>query len=167
MFKSGHVPTFFISKLDGGMLTRGGVMSEKHMIQIECIVEKPISQVWTYWNEPSHIVNWSYASEDWHSPSSENDLRVGGQFKNRMEAKDGSMGFDFEGIYTEVILHEKIAFKLGDEREVIVNFHDQGDQTHIVELFVPENVFPQEQQREGWQAILNHFKAYAVFTLPA
>ncbi len=92
-------------------------------------------KVWRYWSEPEHITKWNQASETWHSPRSENDLRVGGKFLTRMEAKDGSMGFDFGGVYDAVKQHEQISYTLGDGRKVDITFVNQGNETKVVEIF--------------------------------
>ena len=103
---------------------------------------------------------WGHASDDWHTPYAENDLRVGGKFVSRMEAKDGSFGFDFGGVYDEVKLHVVIAYTMEDGRKVKVEFHDKGDETEIVETFDAETENPPEIQQQGWQAILDNFKKY-------
>ena len=109
---------------------------------------------------PTDITKWNQASDDWHSPSAENDLRPGGEFSYRMEAKDGSSGFDFGGVYDEVITNKRIAYTLGDGRKVEVNFTSKGDSTGVVETFEAEATNPIELQRGGWQAILDNFKRY-------
>ncbi|WP_165020955.1 MULTISPECIES: SRPBCC family protein [unclassified Dysgonomonas] len=116
--------------------------------------------VWRYWNNPAHIVGWNSASDDWHTTNAINDLRVGGYFSSRMEAKDHSMGFDFEGRYDEVVPNKKIAYTLADGRKVKVVFTEVDDKTEITETFDAEGENPVELQREGWQAILNRFKHY-------
>jgi len=130
-------------------------------VTIQATVQAPVEKVWNYWNEPTHIKKWNTPSEDWHTPFSENDLRVGGKFTSRMEAKDGSFGFDFGGIYDEVNTNEYIAYTLGDGRKVTITFKDLGDATEIVETFDAETQNPVEFQQQGWQAILNNFKKYA------
>lgn len=130
-------------------------------ITVETIVHCPVESVWTYCTEPKHITQWNHASEDWHTPRAENDLRVGGKFVSRMEAKDGSFGFDFGGVYDEVILNERIAYTLGDGRKVKIAFIRQDNDTRIVESFDAEETNAVEMQQAGWQAILNHFKTYA------
>ncbi|GGI12009.1 SRPBCC family protein [Gottfriedia solisilvae] len=130
-------------------------------VTIQATVQAPVEKVWHYWNEPTHIKKWNTASDDWHTPFSENDLRVGGKFASRMEAKDGSFGFDFGGIYDEVNTNEYIAYTLGDGRKVTITFKDLGDATEIVETFDAETQNPVEFQQQGWQAILNNFKKYA------
>jgi uncharacterized protein YndB with AHSA1/START domain len=130
-------------------------------VKIEATVSADINKVWKYWTEPEHIKKWNFASEDWHCPSAENDLRVGGKFSSRMEAKDGSFGFDFGGIYDEVIDYEKIAFTMGDGRQAITIFEQLGDvKTKITTTFDAENQNPIEMQKNGWQAILNNFKKH-------
>ncbi len=129
-------------------------------ITVEVNINAPIEKVWDFWSTPEHITQWSFASADWHTPSSENDLRVGGKFNSRMEAKDGSMGFDFGGTYDEVREHEFISYTLGDDRKVEINFSSDGDTTKLIERFDPENTNPVEMQQTGWQAILDNFKNY-------
>lgn len=129
-------------------------------ITIQTTVNAPIEKVWTYWTAPEHITKWNSASEDWHTPHAENDLRTGGKFSSRMEAKDGSMGFDFGGTYDEVIEHQKIAYTMGDGRQVEVFFEARDGQTKVTESFDPETENPEDMQRQGWQAILDHFKKY-------
>jgi len=133
---------------------------EKIKIAVEVFVNAPLDKVWECWTDPKHIVNWNFASDDWHTPKTENDLRPGGKFTARMEAKDGSYGFDFEGTYDEVIEKEIIAYTLGDGRAVVIKFTDTGNETHVAETFEGEDVNPVEMQREGWQSILNNFKKY-------
>lgn len=105
-------------------------------------------------------MQWNNASDDWHTPHAENDLRVGGKFLSRMEAKDGSFGFDFGGIYSEVKPFEKIKYGLEDGREVETTFAKNGENTEITTTFDAENENPIEMQQNGWQAILNNFKKY-------
>lgn len=118
-------------------------------------------KVWELWTTPEHITKWNNASDDWHSPHSENDLREGGIFKTRMEAKDGSMGFDFEGTYDKVIPNEHIAYTMGDSRKVTLKFTPKDNGTYIEETFEAENIHPEDFQKAGWQAILDNFKKYA------
>ena len=134
--------------------------ANKQKITIETTVNAPVEKVWEYWSAPEHITKCNNASPDWHSPRSENDLRTGGKFSTRMEAKDGSMGFDFGGVYDDVRTNELIAFTMGDGRTVSVKFAGDGDQTKIVETFEAEETNPIEMQRGGWQAILDNFKNY-------
>ena len=129
-------------------------------ITVETTVNAPVEKVWRSWNDPQHIKNWCAASEDWHAPKAENDLRTGGTFSTRMEAKDGSFGFDFGGVYDNVKKNELIEYTMGDGRQVQVTFSPAGDQTKIVETFDAEATNPVEMQRGGWQAILDNFKKY-------
>ena len=129
-------------------------------ITIFAAIDAPIHKVWEYWNSPEHIKQWNHASADWHCPEAENDLRAGGKFSSRMEAKDGSMGFDFSGIYDEVKEQEFIKYTIGDGRKVVILFSTKGNQTHIAETFEAENQNPADMQQSGWQAILNNFKTY-------
>ena len=129
-------------------------------ITIETTVHAPIEKVWKYWNEPQHIQNWCQASGDWHSPYAENDLKVGGRFKTVMAARDGSVSFDFGGVYTLVKDYNEIEYTLDDERLVSVSFQKSGEFIKIVQTFEPENENSPEMQKVGWQAILNNFKKY-------
>lgn len=130
-------------------------------IQIQTTIEKPVEHVWKIWTTPEHIMKWNSASDDWHTTRAENDLRSGGKFLSRMEAKDGSFGFDFEGEYTRVINHQVIEYKLADDRKVMIQFEMKNESTQVTEIFDAENENPIEMQREGWQNILNNFKTYA------
>lgn len=129
-------------------------------ITVENTVNAPVEKVWKYWTSPEHIIHWNNASDEWHTPFAENDLRVGGKFLSRMEAKDGSMGFDFSGVYDEVLTNELIAYRITGGRKVKIIFSAQGDQTKVVETFEAENENSIELQRGGWQAILDNFKKY-------
>jgi uncharacterized protein YndB with AHSA1/START domain len=129
-------------------------------ITVAATVNKPIEKVWKYWTEPHHITKWNNASDDWHTPFSENNLMVGGKFLSRMEAKDGSFGFDFSGIYDEVRLNEIISYILDDGRKVKITFIDEQNKTKIIEDFEAETTNSIELQQKGWQAILDNFKKY-------
>ncbi len=133
----------------------------KTPLTVQNIVNAPLEKVWKLWIGKEHITKWNAASDDWHTPKAENDLRVGGKFFSRMEAKDGSFGFDFWGVYDEVKTNELIAYTLGDGRKVKVTFSPSGDSTKIAETFEAEDVNPIEMQKGGWQAILDNFKKYA------
>lgn len=135
--------------------------TSQEKITVETIVNSPVQKVWQLWSMPQHIVKWNSASEDWHTPRAENDLRAGGRFLSRMEAKDGSFGFDFSGIYEEVIENQLISYSMADGRKVSVIFESNDGQTKIIETFDPENINPRDMQTTGWQAILNNFKKYA------
>jgi uncharacterized protein YndB with AHSA1/START domain len=130
------------------------------MITVSVKIDAPVEKIWNYFTQPAHIVNWNFASDDWHSPSAENDLTVNGLFKYNMAAKDGSFSFDFWGNYTQIETHKTIAYTMGDGRKAILHFSESNKQTEIVELFEPENQNPEEMQQFGWQAILNNFKKY-------
>lgn len=133
---------------------------EKTVITVSATVKAAINKVWECWTEPLHIVNWNFASDDWHSPSAANPLTVGGSFSYRMEAKDGSQGFDFEGKYDEIIPYKLIRYTLGDGRETTITFESRPDGTYVEERFDAEGSFPVEMQQQGWQAILDNFKKY-------
>jgi uncharacterized protein YndB with AHSA1/START domain len=132
----------------------------KTTITVETTVNAPIEKVWKLWTLPEHITKWNNASDDWHTPFAENDLRAGGKFLSRMEAKDGSFGFDFGGEYDEIITNELIAYKIGDGRKVKIVFTSIGDETKVTETFEPESINSIDMQRGGWQAILDSFKKY-------
>lgn len=129
-------------------------------ITVEAIVNASPEKVWSYWTEPKHIMNWNNASPDWHTPAAENDPRTGGKFKSTMAARDGSMSFDFEGVYDEVVPQKSIAYSLGDGRKVKIIFATQGNAVKVTETFDPEEQNPIEMQRGGWQAIIDNFKKY-------
>ncbi len=129
-------------------------------ITIETLITAPIEKVWDFWNEPKHITQWNAASEDWHTPQASNDLRPGGRLSSRMEAKDGSFGFDFEGTYTDVVPLSVISYTLEDGRTVTITFSSKGNQTLIKESFDAEGTNSIERQQAGWQAILDNFKKY-------
>src|SRR6187551_938291 len=133
----------------------------KTKITVENTVNAPVEKVWKLWSGPEHIVKWNSPSDDWHTPSAENDLRVGGKFSSRMEAKDGSMGFDFGGVYDDVKINELIAYTMGDGRKAKVIFTNQDNKTKVTITFDAETQNPIEMQRGGWQAILDNFKKYA------
>ena len=134
---------------------------EKTKITVQSTIHAPITKVWNYWNEPEHIKQWNSASPDWHTPKSENDLRAGGRFTARMEAKDGSFGFDFGGVYDEVTTYEYISYTMDDGRQTSITFtNDGGNETKVVETFDAEGQNPVEMQQAGWQAILDNFKKY-------
>jgi len=129
-------------------------------IKIDALVSADVKKVWNYYNSPEHITNWNFASDDWHCPSAENNLRIGGKLKSRMEAKDGTFGFDFEAVYDEVIEHEKIAFTLLDGRKVETLFEIVDGKTKVTTTFDAEEQNTVEMQRDGWQSILDNFKTY-------
>jgi len=129
-------------------------------ITIETTIAADIKKVWDYYNKPEHITKWNFAIDSWQCPSAENDLRVGGKLKSRMEAKDGSFGFDFEATYDEVLDHKRIVYTIADGRKVETDFSDLGGTTKVVTVFEAESENPVEMQKGGWQAILDNFKKY-------
>lgn len=133
---------------------------EKSPVTVQTSIAAPMDQVWSVWTSPDHIVKWNNASDDWHTPKAENDLRVGGTFTYRMEAKDGSVGFAFSGIYEEVAPNARIVYRLEDNRKVLVTFEEDGSQVKVKEIFDPEEMNSIELQQAGWQAILDNFKKY-------
>jgi uncharacterized protein YndB with AHSA1/START domain len=139
---------------------------EKNTITIEITVEQPFEIAWKLWTEPRHITQWNFALDTWHCPKAKSDLKSGGRFSYRMEARDGSFGFDFSGRFIEVVEGKLLTFVLDDNRTVSVQFIDLGDRTRIVETFEAEGINPPEKQREGWQAILQNFKKYAETFIP-
>jgi uncharacterized protein YndB with AHSA1/START domain len=129
-------------------------------ITVETVVKAPIEKVWKYWSEPEHIKRWAFASDDWHAPYADNDLRKDGKFKTTMAAKDGSFSFDFGGVYTNVIENKLIEYTMGDGRTVKVTFSGNDNGTKVTETFDPESENPLDMQRDGWQAILENFKKH-------
>jgi len=129
-------------------------------ITVQTTVKAPLKKVWEFWTSPEHIPGWAFASDDWEAASAENDLRVGGKFKNHLQAKDGSTGFDFEGIYTAVKENELLEFDMTDGRHVAVEFKEMPDGVTVTEAFDPKSESPEEVQRSGWQAFLDNFKKY-------
>lgn len=127
-------------------------------ITVSVSINAPIQKVWAYFTEPEKVMLWNNASPDWHTPFAENDLRIGGKFVYRMEAKDGSFGFDFGGKYDQVILNEFISYVMDDGRKVTITFKSEADTTDITEVFDAEMLNPIEMQRNGWQSILDNFK---------
>ncbi len=122
---------------------------DKTIITVENTINAPVKKVWQYWTMPEHITKWNNASDDWHTPRAENDLRVGGTFVSRMEAKDGSVGFDFGGVYDAVINNEYIEYTIGDDRKVKITFSGHGDITKVVESFEAESTNSIEMQKGG------------------
>ena len=134
--------------------------TNKTTITVEAMVNALVEKVWELWTTPEDIMKWNNASDDWHTTKVENNMQVGGKFTFRMEAKDGSFGFDFWGVYDEVRTNEIIANTLGDGRKMKVVFTSLGNSTRITESFEAESENPVEMQRGGWQAILDNFKKY-------
>lgn len=134
---------------------------EKTFITVQTAINAPIEKIWKLWTTPEHIIKWNNASDDWHTPFAENDLRTGGKFLSRMEAKDGSFGFDFGGVYDSVKTNEAIDYTIGDGRKVKITFTSKDNETKVIETFEAENQHTIEMQQSGWQAILDNFKKYA------
>ncbi len=129
-------------------------------ITIAATIAADKKKVWNFYNLPEHITNWNFASDDWQCPRAENDLTVGGKLKTRMEAKDGSFGFDFEATYDEIIDQKKISYSLTDGRQVTTTFEAADGKTVVTTIFDAETENPVEMQKGGWQAILDNFKKY-------
>lgn len=135
-------------------------MTQLTKINVTAIVNAPVKAVWDTWNTPSDIIQWNSADPNWHCPTSENDLRVNGKFKNRMEAKDGSFGFDFEGVYDRVDLYKGLSYSMSDGRRVVTVFTEKDGKTTLSTVFDAETENDFEVQKQGWQAILNNFVKY-------
>ncbi len=134
----------------------------KNEITVQSLVKVSPEKAWNMWTDPAHITQWCNASPDWHAPRAKNDVRLGGKFVTRMEAKDGSAGFDFGGIYTAVETGKLIKYEMGEGgRKARVEFLAQPKGVMIVEKFEPETENSREMQQGGWQAILDNFKRYA------
>lgn len=129
-------------------------------ITVQADIAAGTKKVWDYYTQPEHITKWNFASPDWHCPIAENDLRVGGKYRARMEANDGSLWFDFEAVYDCVVEYKNFIYTLTDDRKVTMVFEDFGGKTHVVVTFDAEKENPEEMQRNGWQAILDNFKKY-------
>jgi uncharacterized protein YndB with AHSA1/START domain len=129
-------------------------------ITIQATVLADRNKSWSHYTEPSHITQWNFASEDWCCPAASNDLVAGGKFSWRMEAKDGSFGFDFEGVFTEIVPLEKLKYVFMDQREAEISFSDLSEGTLVKIVFDAENENSLELQQSGWQSILNNFKLH-------
>ena len=130
------------------------------MITVQNTINASIEKVWELWTAPEHVMKWNNASEDWHTPFAENDLKVGGKFKYTMASTDGTMRFDFEGIYTNVVNPSLIEYKLADDRKVKITFEKQKNGVVLTEKFDPETENSEALQQQGWQAILDNFKKH-------
>lgn len=133
----------------------------KTIITIKSEINLPVRKVWKLWTTPEDIIQWNYASKDWHTPKAVNDIRKGGSFNFRMEARDGSFGFDFYGVYDSIIPNKKICYTIGDGRKVEILFQAKNNKVEIIESFEAESTNPVEMQKSGWQSILDNFKKYA------
>lgn len=135
-------------------------VKSKTKITIQTIIQSDINSVWLKWNDGKHITNWAFASDDWHCPFAESDLKVGGKMKITMAAKDGSFSFDIESIFTKIEAPKFVAYTMTDGRTVETSFDEREGQIKVTEIFEAENENPIELQQQGWQAILNNFKKY-------
>ncbi|ROQ29676.1 SRPBCC family protein [Gallaecimonas pentaromativorans] len=129
-------------------------------LQVQTLVKSDLASVWQCWITPEHIVHWNAASDDWHTTRSTQDVRLGGRFLSRMEAKDGSMGFDFEGTFTKVVEHQCLEYVMDNGRCVTVLFEPVAGGIKVTETFDAEDEHPPEMQQQGWQAILDNFAHY-------
>jgi uncharacterized protein YndB with AHSA1/START domain len=129
-------------------------------ITVQANIAADTKKVWDYYTLPEHITKWNFASPDWHCPKAENDLKVGGKYNARMEAKDGSWGFNLEAIYDTVVEYNNFIFTMADNRKVRVDFENFGNKTLVTVTFDAEKENSEEMQRDGWQAILDNFKKY-------
>jgi uncharacterized protein YndB with AHSA1/START domain len=130
------------------------------IITVRATINAPVETVWNLWTDPKHIIHWNNATDDWCTPKAENDLKAGGRFLSRMEAKDGSSGFDFTGKYSKISQYRQIEYTIDDGRNVQVLFIPEGNMTTVMEAFEAEQMNPAEIQRAGWKAILDNFKKY-------
>ena len=133
-------------------------MSQK--ISVNALINANATKVWDYYTKPEHITQWNFAHPSWQCPNAENDMRVGGKYRARMEAKDGSFGFDFEATYNEINPGKSFTYTMPDNREVNVEMVPQGDKTNVQVVFDAEDQNPEEMQKAGWQSILDNFKSY-------
>jgi uncharacterized protein YndB with AHSA1/START domain len=131
----------------------------ENKITVQATINADKNKVWDYYTKPEHITQWNFADPSWHCPAAENDMKIGGRYFARMEASDGSFGFDFEAIYSEIIVGEQFTYEFGG-RIATVKFNGLGNKTEVIVTFDPENENPIEMQKNGWQAILNNFKNY-------
>ncbi|MHA7129305.1 SRPBCC family protein [Algoriphagus namhaensis] len=130
-------------------------------IKVETTVAANPNKVWEAWTKPEHITKWNFADDRWHCPSATNDMRVGGKYSARMEAKANSFGLDFEAVYDEIVDQKKITYTMTDGRKATTLFEDQSGKTKVITTFDAESENPVEMQRDGWQAILDNFRKYA------
>lgn len=130
-------------------------------ITIQAVVAADRQKVWACYTQPEHITKWNFATDTWHCPAASNDMRVGGKYLARMEAKDSSFAFDFEAVYNEIVEGEKFTYTMPDNRVVQVSFEQTDDKTRVTLIFDPENENPVDLQRSGWQSILDNFRKYA------
>lgn len=138
----------------------------RDIVTVQVLVDASIDTVWKCWTTPADIIKWNNASDDWHTPEASNDLRKGGKFSYRMEAKDASMGFDFGGVYSDVIDKQEINYTLEDGRKTKITFIEVDNKVQVIESFEAEDINSIEMQRQGWQAILDNFQKYVEHQLP-
>lgn len=136
------------------------ITTKKTTITVRATINAPVEKVWTLWTDPQHIIRWNNASDDWHTPKAENDLRVGGRFLSRMESRDGSQGFNFTGVYNKIVYQKQIEYTMDDGRKVLINFVSDENTTKVTEMFEAEQTNSIELQESGWKSILNNFKKY-------
>jgi len=135
--------------------------TERAPIAVKVLVRCDPATAWRAFTQPASVMQWNFAVPEWHCPQADNDLRVGGHFCYRMEARDRSMGFDFEGRFTEIVPNERLAFTLGPERRVVVTFRPAAGGTEVTESFTPDPDTPLEMQQAGWQSILDNYRRHA------
>ncbi len=138
----------------------------RDIVTVQVLVDASIDTVWKCWTTPADIIKWNNASDDWHTPEASNDLRKGGKFSYRMEAKDASMGFDFGGVYSDIIDKQEINYTLEDGRKTKVTFIEVDNKVQVIESFEAEDINSIEMQRQGWQAILDNFQKYVEHQSP-
>ncbi|PJZ70958.1 activator of HSP90 ATPase [Leptospira perolatii] len=129
-------------------------------ITVQAAITGDLKKVWDCYTNPKHIIKWNFASDDWQCPWAKNDMKVGGKYSARMEAKDGSFGFEFEAIYDTVVDQKSFSYTMTDGRKATVNFENKDHKILVTVSFDPESENPVEMQRGGWQAILDNFKKY-------
>lgn len=132
----------------------------ENKITISAIIKADTKKVWNYYTQPKHIINWNFADPSWHCPEATNDMKIGGHYKARMEAKDGSYGFDFEAVYTEIIDGKSFTYEFGNRYSIVSLEQHSDNETELKIVFDPENENSVEMQKQGWQSILNNFKEY-------
>ena len=131
------------------------------MITVTTDIQAPLPVVWARWTRPEHVIHWNFASSDWHCPTAESDFRPGGSFHYTMAARDESFSFVLSGIFDEIVHETSISLQLEDGRRVVTHFEMVDGKTRVTESFEPESMNPEDLQRQGWQAILDNFRAYA------
>jgi uncharacterized protein YndB with AHSA1/START domain len=133
-------------------------------VTVAVSVQASPERAWKAFTSPTSVTEWNFASTDWYCPRAQNDLREGGTFCYRMEARDGSFGFDFEGRFLELSPPARLRYSLGEDREVVVQFTQEGERTLVSQSFTPESIHSLEQQRVGWQSILENYKKHVETT---